>query len=166
MMKEFKIVKDRLQDFLENPMQFGLIVTKNDKVLFAKNYKSYNKVKEAFDLARDMQKVYNYKPDDELTFHIWNGGWFIENFCLLTEETTKKCDELSKKWYDFLFKETPFEDRGKIKEVHFNQKNYDLISRKGHINYLNSYPVIVDDNVKGDFEVVYKTEDELQAETF
>lgn len=148
--------KKELQDFLPNPLTFGVVVTKGDNVLFAESYKTFNKANEAYNTIIAAHRIFGVQPDNETTIAIWNGNWFFNEHCFLTDEFIKKCDKLSEKWFNFLFKETESEERKKIKEVHFNKKNYELISRKGCINYLNSYPVIIDNNVTKDFEVIYE----------
>ena len=154
-MKKLYKQEKELQDFLPNSFYCGVVITKGDKVLFAKNYKSMKQTENAYDTICEAHEIFGVEPDNETTIRMWNGQWFFNERCFLTEEFSQKCDEFSRKWFDFCFDQTRLKEGKKIKEVHFNKKSYELISRKGRMGYLNGYPVIIDDTVTEDFKVIY-----------
>ena len=158
-MKKLYKQEKELQDFLPNSFNCGVVITKGDKVLFAKNYKSMKQTENAYDTICEAHEIFGVEPDNKTTIRMWNGQWFFNEKCFITKEFSKKCDDFHKKWFEFTDKRIKDENRKKIKEVRFNTKNYELMSYKTDgLGYLNGYKVVIDDTVTEDFKVIYESE--------
>lgn len=149
----------KINDFFEYKAMDGVFVIRDDKVLFAENYKTYKKATEAYETIVAILENMGL-CDNKTSVYMWN--WFCvhDGYCLLTKDTQEKSNNIGNKCVKFLFEELTEKQRKQIKELHINKKNMELLAwnicdRKNFDN-LFGYPVIIDDSVTEDFEVIYE----------
>lgn len=149
----------QISDFFKKPLNYGVAIIKNNKVLFAENYKTFKKATEAYETIVAMAEIFNLY-DNETIITMWNWVGCFNSYCLLTEEVKKQSNNISNKWFKYYFEEITEEQRKKIKEIRFNKKNLELMSyavcERKVFNDLCGYTVVIDNTVTEDFKVIYE----------